>query len=82
MLFTNGKVQVSQFIQSKGQEFDFIVWLRIETQRLEPQVVMNNLMTTYEHTWAPFTPTKHVKINQVLKLKKKKRDTDNNIEHE
>ena len=43
---------------------------------------MNNLMTIYEHTWAPFTPTKHVKINQVLKLKKKKRDTDNIIEHE
>ena len=41
---------------------------------------MNNLMTVYTHTWAPFTPTKHVKINQVLKLKK--RDTDNIIEHE
>ena len=42
---------------------------------------MNILMTIYAHTWAPFTPTKHVKINQVLKLKKKK-DTDNIIEHE
>ena len=39
---------------------------------------MNNLMTIYAHTWAQFTPTKHVKIKQVLKLKKW--DMDNIIE--
>ena len=63
--------QVSLF-NRKARNLIFTVWLRIETQRLEPQVVMNNLMTIYEHTWAPFTPTKHVNINQVLKLKKKR----------